>query len=119
MDKKIAFFDAKPYDRKSFDEVNRDFGFSLAYFDVHLNRDTAELSAGCDAVCAFVNDVIDKPVIDHLVEHNINILALRSAGYNNVDFQGGVRPFARGARAGVFSPGRGRARRGSHALLEP
>jgi len=87
MDNKIAFFDAKPYDRKSFDVVNRNFGFDITYFDAHLNRDTAELSAGSDAVCTFVNDVIDKPVIDHLVEHNIRILALRSAGYNNVDFK--------------------------------
>jgi len=83
---KIAFFDAKPYDRKSFDQVNKGFGFDITYFDTHLNADTVELTQGFDAVCAFVNDTIDKPVIDHLVDHGVRIVALRCAGYNNVDF---------------------------------
>ena len=83
---KIAFFDTKPYDRKSFEQVNRAFGFDITYFDTHLNTDTVELTQGFDAVCAFVNDTIDKPVIDHLVEHGVRIVALRCAGYNNVDF---------------------------------
>ncbi len=85
--KKIAFFDAKPYDRKSFDIVNADFGFDINYFDAHLNVQTAELTYGFEAVCAFVNDKINKEVIDHLFEHNVKIIALRSAGYNNVDFK--------------------------------
>lgn len=85
--KKIAFFDAKPYDRKSFNEVNTGFGFNISYFEAHLNPQTVELTYGFDAVCAFVNDVINREVIDHLFEHGIEIIALRSAGYNNVDFK--------------------------------
>ncbi len=83
---KIAFFDAKPYDRQSFDQVNEAYDYEITYFDTHLNTNTVELTQGFDAVCAFVNDTIDKPVIDHLVEHGVRIVALRCAGYNNVDF---------------------------------
>jgi len=87
MPKKIAFFDARPYDRKSFDEVNRKYGFDITYFEAHLNPDTVELTTGYDVVCAFVNDIINKPVIEHLYQHGIGLIALRCAGYNNVDFQ--------------------------------
>jgi len=87
MNKKIAFFDAKPYDRKSFEEVNSNFDFDITYFETHLNQNTVELSKGFDAICAFVNDSIDKKVIERLVNYKIQIIALRCAGYNNVDFK--------------------------------
>ncbi len=87
MNKKIAFFDAKPFDKTSFDEIKKDFGFDLFYFDAHLNLQTVELTAGFDAVCAFVNDTLDGGVIHHLVEHGVQIIGLRCAGYNNVDFK--------------------------------
>ena len=50
---RIAFFDAKPYDRRSFDRVNEAFGFEITYFDTHLRAETAELTQGFDSVCAF------------------------------------------------------------------
>jgi len=87
MNKKIAFFDTKPYDKKSFIEVNKDFGFDITYFETHLNAQTAPLSGNFDGVCAFVNDNIDSTVINHLVEHGVQVLGLRCAGYNNVDFK--------------------------------
>ena len=87
MNKKIAFFDTKPYDKKSFIELNKDFGFDITYFEAHLNAHTAALSGNFDGVCAFVNDAIDRAVIDHLIEHSVQILGLRCAGYNNVDFK--------------------------------
>ena len=87
MNKKIALFDAKPYDKKSFVEINKDFGFDISYFNAHLNPQTVGLTAGFDAVCAFVNDIINKEVINHLVECGVRIIGLRCAGYNNVDFK--------------------------------
>jgi D-lactate dehydrogenase len=84
---KIAFFDAKPYDRQSFGRANKAFNFDITYFETHLNANTVELTQGFDAVCAFVNDTIDRSVIDHLVDHDIRIIALRCAGYNNLDFE--------------------------------
>lgn len=87
MKKKIAFFDAKPYDKKSFSEVNKEFGFDITYFETHLNSQTASLSEDFDGVCAFVNDTIDSDVISILANYDIRIIGLRCAGYNNVDFK--------------------------------
>ena len=87
MSKKIAFFDTKPYDKKSFEIANKDFGFDITYFDAHLNPETVELTAGFDAVCAFVNDVLNKEVLERITKHNISIIALRCAGYNNADLK--------------------------------
>ncbi|MEA3369369.1 MAG: 2-hydroxyacid dehydrogenase [Candidatus Ratteibacteria bacterium] len=87
MNKKIAFFDTKPYDRKSFDEINKNFEFDITYFEAHLNQKTAELAYNFDAVCIFVNDALNKEVIGYLVEHGVQLIALRCAGYNNVDFK--------------------------------
>lgn len=85
--KKIAFFDAKPYDKKSFMEANKAFGFDITYFDTHLNIQTASLSGNFDGICAFVNDTITGSVINEVAKHGVQIIALRCAGYNNVDLK--------------------------------
>jgi len=85
MTKKIAFFDAKPYDELSFVATNKSFGFDLKFFKPHLSDDTVALASGYDAVCVFVNDVLTPPVIDALLKGGVKIAALRCAGYNNVD----------------------------------
>jgi len=86
--KKIGFFDTKPYDRVWFDRLNNEkYGFDIRYFENKLNSDTAMMCSGLDGVVAFVNDVIDKKTIDILSGFGIQILALRCAGYNNVDFK--------------------------------
>lgn len=84
--KRILFFDAKPYDQHFFDKANQQkYQFKINYFQGHLRTNTASLSEGHDAVCAFVNDALNKEVLDILFENKIEIIALRSAGYNNVD----------------------------------
>ncbi len=82
---KIAFFDAKPYDKPSFEKYGKEYGVTFKYFETKLNEDTAELAHGFDGVCAFVNDTVDAPVIDRLCEMGVRVLALRCAGFNNVD----------------------------------
>ena len=82
---KIAFFDAKSYDRPSFDRYGEEAGIRFKYFETRLTADTVGLARGFDGVCAFVNDVIDAPVIDRLVEYGVRVIALRCAGFNNVD----------------------------------
>jgi len=82
---KIVFFDAKPYDIDSFDAINSDFGFQIKYYKNHLNPDTVKLAEGSDVVCPFVNDPITAEVIQQLLKYRIPLIALRSAGYNNVD----------------------------------
>lgn len=84
---KIAFFDTKPYDKPAFDEYGAKYGIEFKYFETKLNIDTAELAGGYDGVCAFVNDTVDAPVIDKLYEMGVTLLALRCAGFNNVDMK--------------------------------
>lgn len=84
---KIAFFDTKPYDIKSFDGVNKTFGYEIKYFKNHLNIDTVSLSKGYDVVCAFVNDDLSKQVIEKLLTFKVKMISLRCAGYNNVDLK--------------------------------
>lgn len=87
MMRRLAFFDAKPYDKIYFDQLKEDYNFKIKYYENKLNEDTAAMAAGSDGVVAFVNDTIDAPVIETLYKHGVKILALRSAGYNNVDFK--------------------------------
>lgn len=87
MSAKIAFFDAKPYDRTIFDEVNGDFGYDIKYFKFNINADNAALAEDAEVVCVFVNDVISEEVIAKLHECGVKLIALRCAGYNNVDLK--------------------------------
>jgi D-lactate dehydrogenase len=84
---KIAFFDAKPYDKPSFEKYGGEHGIKFKFFETRLNEDTVELARGYDGVCAFVNDTINAEVIDRLHEMGVKILALRCAGFNNVDIK--------------------------------
>ena len=84
---KFAFFDTKPYDKPSFDKYGEANGVSFKYFETKLNEDTAELAHGFDGVCVFVNDTVNAAVIDKLCEMGVKVIALRCAGFNNVDLR--------------------------------
>ncbi len=84
---KIAFFDTKPYDKPSFDRYAADSGVEFKYFETKLNEDTAELANGFDGVCVFVNDTVNAEVIDKLTDMGVKLVALRCAGFNNVDMK--------------------------------
>ncbi len=98
----VAFFDAKPYDIQTFDPIRPD-GWDFRYFREHLTANTVGLATGFDAVCVFVNDRLDAEVIERLRGGGTRLVALRCAGYNNVDL-----PAARGrirvARVPSYSP---------------
>lgn len=83
--KKIAFFDAKSYDIMTFNNVNKEY--EIHYFEDKLNIKTVILAKEMDVVCAFVNDSITKEVIEKLNEYGIHLIALRCAGFNNVDIE--------------------------------
>lgn len=88
MDKiKIAFFDSKEYDQQSFIDSNKDDEFEITYLETRLTEDTCKLAEGYDVVCVFVNDDVNRAVIDKLYEAGIKLIALRCAGYNNVDIE--------------------------------
>ena len=82
---KITFFDTKSYDETSFNQINSKYGFDIKYFKGHLNFNNVALTKGSDVVCIFVNAVVDAEVIDELVNNGVKLIALRCAGYNNVD----------------------------------
>ena len=84
---KVAFFDAKAYDKPSFEQYGSMHNIRFKYLETKLNEDTADLARGCDAVCVFVNDTVNAEVIDRLYTLGVKLIALRSAGYNNVDIQ--------------------------------
>ena len=84
---KIAFFDTKPYDKPSFDKYGKEYGVEFKYFETKLNEDTVDLAHGFDGVCAFVNDTVNAKVIDKLCDMGIKTVALRCAGFNNVDMK--------------------------------
>ena len=82
---KIAFFDTKPYDMPGFDHFTEGTDLQIKYFETKLNEDTVSLAAGFDGVCVFVNDTVNEAVINRLHELGVKVIALRCAGFNNVD----------------------------------
>ncbi|KAG9393460.1 D-isomer specific 2-hydroxyacid dehydrogenase NAD binding domain [Carpediemonas membranifera] len=87
---RVAFFGTKTFDRESFDdsnEANHRFHFDIDYFDVALTERTLPLAHGYQTVCAFVNDDLSAPILRDLHKHGTSIIALRCAGYNNLDLE--------------------------------
>lgn len=84
---KVAFFDTKEYDKKLFDEYNKSYGYDITYLESKLNSETAPLAKGYDVVCIFVNDIVDEKTTKILKECGVKLIALRCAGFNNVDMK--------------------------------
>lgn len=99
---KAAMFDAKPYDKEAF-EKRTPGRLSIHYFPVRLDESTVSLAKGFDAVIVFVNDVLSAAVIDALHESGVRLIALRCAGFNNVDM-GAAYGRLRIARVPAYSP---------------
>lgn len=81
---KAIMFDAKPYDRESFNNAVENKDIKLKFIDAKLNEDTVDLTKGYDVVIVFVNDDVNKEVVDRLYENGVKLIALRCAGFNNV-----------------------------------
>lgn len=79
---KLAFFDAKPYEREWFDKLNRNY--EIHYFEERLRPASARLAEGCRAVCAFVNDDVGEETVRILAGIGVEVIAMRCAGFNNV-----------------------------------
>lgn len=84
---KVMVFDTKPYDRQYLERENAAYGYKLKFLESKLTPDTARLAAGYDAVCAFVNDDVGAETIDALVDVGVKLIAMRCAGFNNVDMR--------------------------------
>ncbi len=83
----IAFFTAKSYDKFYFNQLLPDTQHKITYFEDALNSETAVLASGFDAVCVFVNNMVDRETIELIADYGVKVIALRSAGINNVDLQ--------------------------------
>lgn len=101
---RVAVFSTKRYDRSSFDAANAAHGHELTFFEPHLTRETSSLAAGYPAVCAFVNDQLDAEVLERLATGGTRFIALRCAGFNNVDLAAAGRLGLKVARVPAYSP---------------
>jgi D-lactate dehydrogenase len=101
---KIAVFSSKPYDEQFLGEANRAFGFELKFFEPRLTAETVSLARGFSAVCVFVNDRLDAGVLEQLAAGGTQMIALRCAGFNNVDLPAAQRLGLRVVRVPAYSP---------------
>ena len=101
---KIAFFDTRSYDKEAFTKENEKFGYEIDFFDFKLNEKTALTAKDFDAVCVFVNDVVNADVISILKNCGIKIILLRCAGFNNVDLAAADKAGIKVVRVPAYSP---------------
>lgn len=101
---KISLFSAKQYDKDYFEKVNKSFGFEIEYFDTHLGPHIINAIEDTDAVCVFVNDKVDAKVIESLAAKHVKIIALRCAGFNNVDLEAAKKYGMKVCRVPSYSP---------------
>lgn len=87
MDVKVAFFDSKSYDIDTFAKAQKDSGLKITFYKDRLTTETVSLTKGFQSVCVFVNDSVTREVIDALVSNGVSLVAVRAAGYNNVDLR--------------------------------
>jgi D-lactate dehydrogenase len=100
----IAVFSTKPYDREFLLAANHEYGHDLAFMEPRLNQETAMLAAGFTAVCVFVNDQLNDDVLQALAAQGTRVVALRCAGFNNVDLAAAGRLGLTVVRVPAYSP---------------
>jgi D-lactate dehydrogenase len=100
----VVFFSARNYDKQFFERANERLGHTLRFLDVPLNETTAALSRGHEAVCVFVNDAVNAAIIRALAEAGVRLIALRCAGYNNVDLTAAAQAGLKVVRVPAYSP---------------
>ncbi|WP_290649189.1 2-hydroxyacid dehydrogenase, partial [Aquisalimonas sp.] len=101
---RIRFYSAQKYDRQFFDRANAHYGFTLEFTESALNADTARLASEADAVCAFVNDSLDAACLEQLSNQGVRYVAMRCAGFNNVDLNAAKRLRLQVVRVTAYSP---------------
>jgi D-lactate dehydrogenase len=100
----IAFFSTKPYDRNTFNAANGNHHYNFVFFETKLNYQTATLAKGFTTVCTFVNDVVDRSTLALLAQNGTKLLALRCAGYNQVDVEAANQVGIQVVRVPAYSP---------------
>jgi len=101
---KVTFFSTKPYDERYFNEASGESSHELIFHEFRLNPDSARLARGSDAVCAFVNDQLNRATLEVLHEQKVHVIALRCAGFNNVDLDAAEELGIKIVRVPAYSP---------------
>lgn len=101
---KIAVFSTKSHDREYFDKFNKSHAHELSYFDASLNADTTNLAQGFEGICVFVNDKLDRNVLERLSANGVKVIALRCTGFNNVDIAAAAEYNFKVVRVPSYSP---------------
>ncbi len=101
---KAAFFNTKRYDERSFVEVNAGYGHELTFFEPRLTPDTASLAAGFPAICVFINDEVGEETLRAIAATGTKFIALRCAGYNNINLHIAQTLGIRVVRVPAYSP---------------
>lgn len=101
---RITFFSSQPYDKLFFNQYNESFGFEVHFFDAALSEETINLVEQSEAVCVFVNDKLTRPVIAALAKNGVQVIALRCAGFNNVDLDAAKEVGIKVCRVPAYSP---------------
>lgn len=100
----IAFFSTKSYDQVSFEQVKKREDISYHFHDFLLTSKTAQIAKGCEVVCAFVNDDLSREVLEQLASYGVKMIAMRCAGFNNVDLEAAKEFNIAVARVPAYSP---------------
>lgn len=100
----VAVFSYHSYDKTYLDRANNDGRHELQYFRPSLSQETVKLAEGYPCVCVFVNDKLDAPTLEHLAANGLRLIALRCAGFNNVDLEAANRLGLRVVRVPAYSP---------------
>lgn len=101
---RVAVFSTKPYDKMFLGSTNRDFAHELTFFEPRLTRETSSLAQGYSGVCVFVNDILDDGVLEQLAAGGTTTVALRCAGFNNIDLAAAERLGIKVVRVPAYSP---------------
>lgn len=101
---KLAVYSTKQYDKKYLAQVNKEYDFDIEFFDFLLSVKTARTAHECEAVCLFVNDDGSRPVLEELKRIGVKYIALRCAGFNNVDLDAAKALGLRVVRVPAYSP---------------
>lgn len=101
---KITFFSTQPYDKIAFNKCNENFGFEFEFYETHLGPHIVNVIENTDAVCVFVNDKVNAEVINTLAAKGVKTIALRCAGFNNVDIEAAKANGIKVCRVPAYSP---------------
>ncbi len=101
---RAVVFSTKSYDRRTLEEQNARYGHDLVFQEPRLTLATASLAGGFPVVCGFVNDSFDAAVLERLAAGGTRLIALRCAGFNNVDLRAAARLGIAVSRVPAYSP---------------